>query len=228
MDRFEGFADSKGAFFLKLAKNQKKEWFAAHKEEYEVGWQAPMKSLLFEVRSRLDKALSTLELGEPHVMRIYRDVRFSKDKSPYKTWIGGGVPLAIGKSKMPEQPSVLYFHISPKECFGGSGLYMMDPPRLERFRKAILDEKKGKELDALTKKLVKKGYRLASAETLVKPPKGVDPSHPRAELLKRKGLVVMFPDIPRAELTKRVLLDRLVKGSKECAPVVEWIARTTA
>lgn len=228
MERFEGFADAKGAFFLKLGKNQEKEWFAAHKEEYEVGWQKPMQTLLAEVRARLDKALPTMELGEPHVMRIYRDVRFSKDKSPYKTWIGGGVSLGIGKAKMPEQPSVLYFHVSPKECFAGAGLYMMDGPRIARFRKAVLDDAKGRELDSLTKKLTKKGYTLASAETLVKPPKGVDPAHPRAELLKRKGLVVVFPDIPRAELTKRSLVDRLLKGSKDCAPVVDWIARTTA
>lgn len=228
MERFDGFADAKGSFFLKLEKNQEKAWFDAHKSEYEAGWQEPFKRLLAEARASLDKALPTLDLGEPHVMRIYRDVRFSKDKSPYKTWMGGGLPLAAGKAKMPEQPSVLYFHVSPKECFAGAGLYMMDPARLERFRKAVLDEKKGKELDAITKKLVKKGYAIASAETLVKPPKGVDPAHPRAELLKRKGLVMMFPEIPRSELTKRSLVGRLLKGAKECAPVVEWIARTTA
>lgn len=227
MDRFEGFADAKCAFFLKLAKNQKKEWFTAHREEYEAGWRRPMLALLEEVHAKLDKALSTMELGPPHVMRIHRDVRFSKDKSPYKTWMGGGVPLAIGKAKMPEQPSVLYFHVAPKECFAGAGLYMMDPPRLARFREALLDDRKGKEVALLVKKLEKKGYRVASAETLVKPPKGVDPEHPRVELLKRKGLVMMFPEIPTSELTKRSLVDRLVKGCKECAPLVDWVARAT-
>lgn len=226
MERFEGFADAKGSFFLRLGKNQDKDWFAAHKGEYEAGWQEPMKALLAEVRAKLDKALPTMELAEPHVMRIYRDVRFSKDKSPYKTWMGGGVLLGASRGKMPEQPSVLYFHVSPKECFAGAGLYVMDGPRLERFRKAILDDKKGKELETLTKKLEKKGYRLASKDTLVKPPKGVDPEHPRAQLLKRKGLVLVFPEVPRSELTKRSLVDRLVKSSKECAPVVDWIART--
>jgi uncharacterized protein (TIGR02453 family) len=227
--RFAGFADSKGAFFTKLAKNQKKEWFTAHKEEYEEGWAAPMKLLLEGVREKIDKAYPHLELGSPHVMRIYRDVRFSKDKSPYKTWMGGGVPLARAQgSKMPEAPSALYFHVSPKECFGGAGMYMMDPQTLERFRKAVLDDKRGRELAAMTTKLAKKGYRLASAETLKKPPKGIDPEHPRVELLKRKGLVVMFPDLPRGELTKAKLVDRLAKHARECAGVVEWIAFATA
>src|SRR5262245_66306365 len=105
-ERFGGFADSKGAFFTRLAKNQKKEWFTAHKAEYEAGWQRPMKLLLDGVRAKVDSAYPHLELGEPHVMRIYRDVRFSKDKSPYKTWMGGNVPLAGAQgSKMPEAAS---------------------------------------------------------------------------------------------------------------------------
>jgi uncharacterized protein (TIGR02453 family) len=226
--RFEGFADAKASFFAKLAKNMNKEWFSTHKAEYEEGWQEPMKLLLAEARTKLDKAFPTLELGEPHVMRIYRDVRFSKDKSPYKLWIGGGVPLTTGKAKMPELPSALYFHVGAKECFAGAGLYMMDPPRLERFRKAILDDKRGKALDDMCKKLAKKGYGFVAAETLKKPPKGVDPDHPRVEMLKRKGLVVSFPDVPRSELTKRSLLDRLVEGSRACAPVVEWLTYATA
>src|SRR5262245_48210704 len=135
---FRGFADSKGAFFTRLAKNQDKEWFTAHKAEYETGWQAPMKLLLDGVRAKIDSAYPHLGLGESRVMRIYRDVRFSKDKSPYKTWMGGGVPLAQRKSsKLPEAPSALYFHVSPKECFGGAGMYMMDPTTLARFRKAL-------------------------------------------------------------------------------------------
>ena len=60
------------------------------------------------------------------------------------------------------------------------------------------------------------------------PPKGIDPDHPRVDLLKRQGLVVMFPDIPRGDLTKSSLVDRLAKHARECAPVVEWIAFATA
>ena len=85
--RFDGFADTKLTFFKKLAKNQNKAWFVEHKSEYDEGWNAPMVALLAEAREKLDGAYPHLELGEPHVMRIYRDVRFSKDKTPYKTHI---------------------------------------------------------------------------------------------------------------------------------------------
>lgn len=124
--RFEGFADQGASFFKRLEKNQNKTWFDAHKAEYEDGWLRPMQALLSEARAALDKAYAHAELGEPHVMRIYRDVRFSKDKSPYKTWIGGGVPLASsGKTRMPDVPSALYFHVGAKELIAGAGLYMI-------------------------------------------------------------------------------------------------------
>ncbi|MBX3188506.1 MAG: DUF2461 domain-containing protein [Labilithrix sp.] len=227
-ERFEGFGDARASFFVRLAKNQNKDWFSAHKSEYEEGWQKPMQALLGEARVALDKAYRHAELGEPHVMRIYRDVRFSKDKSPYKTWIGGGIPLAAGKAKMPEMPSALYMHVGADELFAGAGLYMMDPKALARFRAAVVDEKRAKELDAISTKLVRKGYRFTAAETLKKAPKGVDPEHPRVELLKRKGLVVVYPAIPRKNLTSRALLDVVVKASKEAAPLVEWIRFATA
>ena len=78
-ERFEGFADASASFFKRLAKHQTKAWFDKHKKEYEDGWQRPMHALLGEVRTALDKAYPHAELGDPHVMRIYRDVRFSKE-----------------------------------------------------------------------------------------------------------------------------------------------------
>jgi uncharacterized protein (TIGR02453 family) len=143
--------------------------------------------------------------------------------------MGGGIPLASSsKTKMPEAPSALYFHVGPTELMAGAGLYMMDAPALERFRRAVVDVKRGKELDQIIAKLEKKGYSFTAAETLKKAPKGIDPDHPRIELLKRKGLVVVYPKIPRAKLTSRALLDVLVKPSREVAPLVEWIRFATA
>ncbi len=225
-ERFTGFADSRGAFFTKLEKNMNKAWFTEHRAEYDEGWHEPMRLLLEEVRDGLAKTYAPLELGDPKVMRIHRDVRFAKDKSPYKSWIGASLPLTAGK--VPEQPTALYMHVGPKECFAGAGLYMMDAPRLEKLRAAILDDERGKEIGALAKKLEKKGYELLAAETLQRAPKGVDPDHPRIELLKMKGLVAMLPAIPRAELTSAKLAKRLIKGAKECAPLVTWLVRTTS
>src|SRR4051812_22048203 len=124
--RFEGFADTKLSFFRKLAKNQNKAWFTDHKSEYEEGWRAPMEAFLVEAREKLDDAYPHLELGEPRVLRIYRDVRFSKDKTPYKTSIAGGVPIQTRSGGMMDAPSALYVHFSIGEgCFAGAGSYHM-------------------------------------------------------------------------------------------------------
>jgi uncharacterized protein (TIGR02453 family) len=228
--RFEGFADAKLSFFRALAKHQDRSWFMTHKSEYEEGWHKPMLDLLTEARSKLDTVYRHCELAEPKVMRIYRDVRFSKDKSPYKTWIGGGVSVARS-AKMPEAPAALYMHLSLDKgrpsCFGAAGVYGMMPDVLARYRAALLDDKGGREIAGIVAKLEKKGYRVGAMETTKKVPRGVDPEHPRAELLKKKGLIVSF-DAPLAMVTKRALLDWAVEKARAAAPLVEWLTFATA
>ncbi len=193
MSRFEGFADAKAEFFKKLAKKNERPWFVAHKAEFEEGWNAPMKLLLADVREAIDGAYPHCDLDEPKVFRIFRDVRFSKDKSPYKTHIGGYIPLRRAGKKATDAPMALYFHVGDKELFGGAGYYMMEPESLERFRSAVADDKRGKELEKLLAALVKKGFIVGEHEMLKRVPKGYEADHPRGDLLRRKGLVVTFP-----------------------------------
>ncbi len=222
-DRFEGFADRDARFFRALAKNQRRDWFAAHHDEYEAGWQSPMKALLEEVRERLDPLFPHHPLADPKVFRIHRDVRFSKDKSPYKTHIGGYVALA-GGGNGPSAIAPLYLHVGTTERFAAAGHYMMDGPQLARFRAAVLDERSGARLGAMLKRLRRAGYEPGAHDTLKNVPRGIDPSHPRAEILKRKGLIVSFPEIPRDLLVRRELLDWLVKQARRAVPLVEWLA----
>src|SRR5262245_53764319 len=118
-ERFEGFADRDARFFRALARNQRREWFELHRREYEEGWLAPMKALLAELRERLDPLFPQLPLAQPKVFRIHRDVRFSKDKSPYKTHIGGYVAVEGGQAG-PSATAVLYVHVGATETFVGS------------------------------------------------------------------------------------------------------------
>src|SRR5262245_28715829 len=203
-DAFEGFADRDAKFFRALAKNQRREWFEAHRQEYEDGWLVPMKALLAEVRERIDRVFPNHPLAEPKVFRIYRDVRFGKDKSPYKTHIGGYVAID-GAGQGPSVPAPLYLHIAANELFVAAGQYMMDGPQLARFRAAVLDERRGGALAAILRKLGKGGFTVGSHDTLQRVPRGLDPDHPRADLLRRKGLIVTFPTLPRALLVKRTL-----------------------
>jgi uncharacterized protein (TIGR02453 family) len=228
MPRFEGFADAGAKFFKSLAKKNERQWFLSHKSEFEEGWNAPMKLLLEDVRAAIDGAYPHCDLAEPKVFRIFRDVRFSKDKSPYKTHIGGFIPLARSGKKATDLPMALYFHVGATETFGAAGHYMMEPESLDRFRSAVADDKRGKELDKLLASLTRKGYAVDSHERLKKVPKGFDPDNPRGEILKRKGLVVTFPKVPSGLLARPGLTKWVADACRTAAPMVEWLAFATA
>jgi uncharacterized protein (TIGR02453 family) len=225
---FKGFADNDAKFFKALAKNQKRDWFMAHKEEFESGWNQPMKDLLADLHGSLDKAYAHCDLDEPKVFRIFRDVRFSKDKSPYKTHIAGVIPTKRS-AKVTETPAALYMHFGT-ESIVAAGLYMMDGPTLDRYRKAVANDKTGKEVVKIIAKLEKAGFRADSMhdDILKKVPRGYDPEHPRADLLKRKSLGVAFPALPKGMLTSPKLASWLTEHAKKAAPLVEWLVFATA
>jgi uncharacterized protein (TIGR02453 family) len=223
LPRFEGFADRDARFFKALAKNQDRAWFAAHRDEYEEGWHAPMKALLAEVRERLAPTYKHEDLAPPKVFRIYRDVRFSKDKSPYKTHIGGYLGIE-GTSAGPGGAAALYVHVAANELFACAGQYMMDGEQLKRYRAALVDGARSREIAAILKPLTRAGFTVESYEQLQRVPKGFDPGHPHADLLRRKGLIVSFPDPPRALLTSRKLVEWCVTHGKKTVALVEWLA----
>ena len=214
-------------FLRGLARNNNKTWFEAHRDEYVRHLKEPMTELVEEMAVRLSHTVPEIT-GDPKrsVFRIHRDTRFSKDKSPYKTHIGGFLPTKRS-GKATEVPMALYIHIGLPEMFAAAGHYMMDPAALERFRKAVAD-KRGVELEKLLKSLSKKGFTIDSHETYKKVPKGYDPDHPRAEHLKRKGLTVGFPKMPKGLIASPKLVPWLVTQIKTAAPLVEWLVFATA
>ncbi len=223
---FVGFADANARFFRLLAKNQERAWFQARKAEFESGWQAPMKELLSEVHEGIDRAYRHCDLDEPKLFRIFRDVRFSKDKSPYKTHVGGIIPITR-QGKITEVPMALYVHVGEPRSFAAAGHYMMDPRSLERYRAAVADDQRGKELEKLLEALTKKGFVVRSHDSYKRMPKGYDADHPRAEHLLRKGLTVGFPELPKGILASAKLSAWLITHAKSAAPLVEWLTFAT-
>lgn len=222
---FDGFADANAKFFRLLAKNQSREWFQARKTEFEEGYQQPMQQLLSEVAAGVDQSFKHCDLDEPKVFRIFRDVRFSKDKAPYKTHVGGVVPMRR-QGKLTEVPIALYLHVGQPESFAAAGHYMMSGEQLIKFRQAVADER-GVELVKILGRLTKKGFSVESHAHYQRVPKGFAPDHPRAEHLKRKGLIVDFPPLPRGILTSKALLPFLVNHARAAAPLVEWLVFAT-
>jgi len=228
MSRFSGFADAGGKFFKALAKNNDRDWFLAHKDEYEEGYAAPMRALLAEVREGIDATYARCDLDEPKVFRIYRDVRFAKDKSPYKTHVGGYIPLLRRGKKATDLPMAIYFHVGAGEVFAAAGHYMMEKDSLLRYRAAVADDARGRALARILGGLAKKGFAPHTHGQSKRVPKGFAPDHPRAELLTYKGLTVGFPDVPAALLTSPKLVKHLVAGCKATAPLVDWLVVATA
>jgi uncharacterized protein (TIGR02453 family) len=215
---FRGFPDARGDFFLALALQNDRDWFQKHRAEYDQGWAAPMAALLDEVRTGLRGAHGKRALGPPKVFRINRDIRFSKDKTPYKTHVAGWIPIETGGPASPgATPGV-------NERFTGSGCWTLDPDALKRFRAALLEPRRGSALARHLRALAARGFSCSSAETLVRVPAGVDPDHPRADLLRMKGLVVDPGDVPKRLITRPELAGWLVEQARAAAPVVSWLA----
>jgi uncharacterized protein (TIGR02453 family) len=223
---FEGFADPNAKFFKQLAKNQDRAWFQAHKAEFEAGWQNPMNELLAEVYAGVDSAYKHCDLDQPKLFRIYRNMRFSKDKIPYKTHVGGIIPTKR-QGKVTEVPMALYVHVGEPHSFAAAGHYMMDARMLDRFRSTVADDKRGRELDKILSSLTKTGFVVGSHDSYKRVPKGYDPEHPRAEHLKRKGLTVSFPPMPKGILASAKLRTFLITHAKAATPLVEWLVFAT-
>jgi len=226
---FRGFPDARGDFFLALALHNDRDWFQAHREEYQQGWAAPMAALLEEVRDGLRGAYGRRTLGAPRVFRLNRDTRFSKDKSPYKTHVAGWIPLEGGRAAGPgATPAAMYLHLGVDERFTGSGCWMLDPDAMRRWRAALLDPKAGALLTRRLAPLLADGWTTSAAESLARVPAGLDKAHPRAALLRLKGLVVVPGDVPRRLVTRPELVPWLVERARAAAPVVSWLADRVA
>jgi len=215
---FTGFDRDAIQFLHELSVEMNRDWFEANKARYQARWVAPMATLLDDVRARLAKAYAPIKLGPPKQFRIYRDTRFSKDKSPYKTHVAGVLPVGEGSA-------AIYIHLGIDEEFVGAGTYFFEPEQLPRWRKLVAADKTGKEIAGIVTKLRKRKFDVGGHDDYKKVPKGFDRDHPRAEFLKMRGLTAGPPAIPKGLLHKPGLADWLVDAGKEMAPLVSWLHR---
>jgi uncharacterized protein (TIGR02453 family) len=209
---FRGFDRDAMQFWHELASEMSKEWFAANKQR-----------LLREVARGLAPAYKPFKLAEPGVLRIYRDLRFSRDKTPYKTHIAGLIRLA-GDRIAEAGIAVLYLHFGIDEELAGVGCYQFDAARTARWRRAVVGAP-GAALLKIIARLRRKGYEAGGYETYARVPKGFAPDHPRAELLRCKGLISRFPAVPAGLLHRPELARWLLGHARATAPLVIWLRR---
>src|SRR5262245_43807871 len=220
---FRGFDRDAMQFWHELASEMSKEWFVANKHRYQSLWVEPMLALLRDVARGLPRTYKPLALAEPGVLRIYRDLRFAKDRAPYKTHIAGVIRLA-GAAIAQAGIAVLYLHLGLDEEYVGVGCYQFDERRVARWRRAVVGAP-GRALLQILAGLRRKGYEAGGYEQYARVPKGFAPDHPRAELLKYKGLICSFPSIPAGLLHKPELARWLLGHAKTTAPLVIWLRR---
>ncbi|HKW43276.1 MAG TPA: TIGR02453 family protein [Thermoplasmata archaeon] len=206
------------AFFQALSKNNNKEWFSANKERYEKVVQEPALRFIRDAGVRLQK-ISPYLVGEAKAFggslsRIYRDIRFSPDKSPYKTHVG--IHFWHGKVVGEEHTPGVFMHLGTGESAVYTGVWQPDPPVLTKIRNRIVEEP-----DAW-KKVVRSKIRI-EGESLKRPPTGYDPNHPLIQDLRRKDFVGVR-SLRDIEVTSPRFLDTFVEAAREMDPLNGFLA----
>jgi len=200
---FSGWPIEAVEFYEGLQADNSKVYWQAHKEVYEQYVRGPMEQLLAELSN---------EFGPGKLFRPYRDVRFSADKTPYKTTCAA----TLGRA---------YISFSAEELAAGGGLYMPDAPTLKRYRIAVDREKSGTELAGIVADLHRAGYRTMAHEVLKTTPRGFPADHPRIELLRHKGIAMMKTWPAGAWLGTSEAKDRVVATLRAGVPLNDWLAR---
>ncbi len=205
---FSGFPAEAFDFYARLELDNSKTFWTANKAVYDSSVKQPFA----ELSDGVERRFSALRLFRP-----YRDVRFSKDKTPYKTAAG-----AAGES---DGGSFFYVQVSAEGLFVGCGMYTMATDQLERFRAAIDASRSGSAIARVADDLRAKGYEIAAMDSLKTAPRGFAKDHQRVELLRMKGLTMGRP-FPLAKwmYTPKVT-DRIVKVWDDAKPMNRWLER---
>jgi uncharacterized protein (TIGR02453 family) len=222
---FDGFPTAGIQFLRDLMQNNTKPWFEAHKAQYLKVVQQPALALVVALGERLQAEFPAIRYdtrtnGGGSLMRIYRDTRFSPDKTPYKTNVAM-LFTPPGERRM-ESPG-FGLQITPEQVDLMAGIFMFTKPQLEVYRAAVLDSKLGPKLvKAVDRVLQTSGYTLGGKE-LKRVPSGFDAAHPRAEWLLYKGLHVFSPSISLEVAATPALVDTVMVYFRQMAPVQQWL-----
>jgi uncharacterized protein (TIGR02453 family) len=222
MTTFKGLPKDFFVFFKELAKNNERAWFEANKQRYKDVVVAPLSDFMAAMAPRVAK-ISKHIVVDPRpnggsMFRIYRDVRFAKDKSPYKTNAGCHFRHALGKDA--HVPGY-YVHFAPDEVFFGGGIWMPEPDALAKVRRAIAGDAKAWK-KVVEDKTFAKAFKGIEGETLSRPPKGFDPEHAYIGDIKRKSFFAMHESSAKVAQSP-ALLDEVESAFKAAKPLMKFL-----
>lgn len=223
---FDGFSPESLSFLARLRDNNDKAWFEAHRDEFERFIVEPARHFVVSLGERLKKIQPGLT-ADPRtngsIFRIYRDTRFSKDKSPYKSHVGMFFWEGPG-SKM-DNPG-FYVHFEDGFFLAGEGLYMFPRRILDAYREAVARPGSGEELAGIVRDAADRGYEVGGLH-YKRVPRGYDPDHPRAELLRHNGLHVGRGGKPPGAFFSGELVSYCERIFRDMLPLHRWMLRLT-
>ncbi len=204
---FEGFPDEGLVFYEGLEADNSKTYWTRNKEVYERCVRAPLLALLEEVAP---------EFGTPKVFRPYRDVRFAKDKTPYKTHQGAVVHADGGGA------AAWYVQVSADGLMVAGGSWRLESDQLERYRRAVADDVQGTRLQAEVDRLTAAGLSV-DGDRMTRLPRGVDAGAPRGDLLRHRSLHAGRRWEPEPWLHERGALERVRDAWREMRALAVWL-----
>ncbi len=214
-------------FLRGLARNNARAWFEAHRADYEASVKGPMRALIEEMDVRLARLAPEI-IGDPKrsMFRIHRDIRFSKDKSPYKTNAGCWFYHRDGASHVGRERegggAGFYFHLQPGACFAAGGLWMPPRPALNRLRDAIAADPAGFRRAAASPAVRRRFGGLSEEAMLTRMPRGFADDHPAAAWLRYQSFT-LHRGLSDAQVTGARLPALLEAEFKAILPLVRWL-----
>lgn len=200
---FTGWPEEALDFYEELEIDNSKAYWTAHKTVYEEKILAPMAELADELAP---------EFGEPRIFRPYRDIRFSKDKSPYKTHIAARIGTG-------------YVQLSARGLAAGAGMYHMTPGQLDRYRRSVASDGAGRELERILAGVEAGGTSIGGHDCLKSAPRGYPVDHPRIRLLRYKGLIAWREWPVQPWLATAEAKDRIAGFLRTTRPLGDWLQR---
>lgn len=220
---FSGFSAEAFRFLKALKKNNNREWFLPKKEKYIELLHKPMVALVLELAEECRAFAPDISINpQRNILRIYRDTRFSKDKSPYKTFVAATLPFGSYDKTM-DSPG-LYFQITPGGSFAAGGLYGPNSLQLRKVRESLQQNPEAF-LQIIEDRGFKKHFGELQGEKLKTNPRGVLPNHEMIEFLRMKQFYVekSFAD---EDVMKKDLPKKMAKEFKQMMPLLRWLAKS--
>jgi uncharacterized protein (TIGR02453 family) len=217
---FQGFGKRFFCFFAELAENNEKTWFEANRARYEADVKTPLADFVVALSPKLAKiAPSFIADPKRSTFRIHRDVRFSKDKSPYKT--NAGLSFRHARGKDVHTPGY-YLHLEPDGVFYGGGVWKPEPETLTKIRDAIATRTKAWEKAKADPNVVATYRDLGDGDPLARPPRGYAPDHPAIEDIKKRTFFVI-KQAPVRTAGRADFVDEVATTFAAAKPVMKFL-----